>query len=165
MLFGGSTPISRETGTPAKARRERLRVICALVVAAGAVQAQTPGPTTPPLPTPLPPPRNAPDIDARRIELRGVEEDIDAAQEKSRKLESEIASHSAIREQLRRTLLEATQKLQQTEADAAAIEERLTKLSQDEQRVMQSLNGRRALIVEILTLLQRMGRRPPPAVL
>lgn len=106
-----------------------------------------------------------PDISIKREELRGVEETIGETQERAKKLEGEITSHAAVRENLNRTLLEATRKLQETEARAAEIEQRLGKLSEDEQKILKSLSDRRALIVEVLTILQRMGRRPPPALL
>ncbi|MCC3245888.1 peptidoglycan DD-metalloendopeptidase family protein [Methylocystis sp. WRRC1] len=108
---------------------------------------------------------NAPDISIKREELRGVEETIGETQERAKKLEGEISSHAAVRENLNRTLLDATRRLQDTEARAAEIEERLGKLSEEERKILTSLADRRALIVEILTILQRMGRRPPPALL
>jgi len=83
----------------------------------------------------------------------------------ARKLEEEVAGHAAIRENLNRTLIEATERLQEAEARAAEIEARLEKLSLQEKAIVDSLESRRATIVEVLMVLQRMGRRPPPALL
>lgn len=105
------------------------------------------------------------DLDARRLELRGVEDTMSAAQERARKLEQEAAAHAAVRENLNRTLLDATRKLQDTEETAARIEERIETLGERARGVVASLEGRRELIVEVLMILQRMGRRPPPALL
>ncbi len=106
-----------------------------------------------------------PDVSSKQLELRGVEDEIGAARERARRLEEQVVDHAAARERLNSTLLEATQRLQETEARAVEIEERLATLNESQQKVLESLESRRALIVEILTVLQRMGRRPPPALL
>lgn len=118
-----------------------------------------------PNPSPESPAAATPDIASKRMLLRGVEDNIGETQERSHKLEGEIARQSDARARLNDVLLEATQKLQEAEAHAAEIEERLDKLGESERKVVASLDSRRALIVEVLTVLQRMGRRPPPALL
>jgi septal ring factor EnvC (AmiA/AmiB activator) len=134
-----------------------------------------------PLPQPLPPPpanlapkrpfaapsAEAPDTDipARRLKLRGIEDILNQSGENQRKLEGDVAQIAAERERLNNALIEATQRLQETEERAADVEHRLKDLSERERTVMDSLAGRRALITEVLTVLQRMGRRPPPALL
>lgn len=105
------------------------------------------------------------DIPQKRMELRNVEDTIGAAQERAKKLQQEVAGHAAVRENLKNTLLEATIRLQETEARANEIEARLGALAADEKKLVESLDGRRALITEVLMILQRMGRRPPPALL
>lgn len=113
-------------------------------------------------------PANAPEADdltVRRLELRGVEDVIGESRERARKLEEEAATQAAIHENLTKTLLEATAKLQEAEARAADIEARLETLGAREKAIVDSLEGRRAVIVEVLMVLQRMGRRPPPALL
>jgi murein hydrolase activator len=47
----------------------------------------------------------------------------------------------------------------------AVLEERLNVLASSEQGIRRSLDARRGLIGDVLAALQRMGRRPPPAVL
>lgn len=110
-------------------------------------------------------PADAIGIEIRRLELRGVENTMGEAKERARKLEEEAASHAAVRENLSQTLIEATGRLQETEEHAARLEERLAQLAADESKIVSSLDSRRALIVEVLMALQRMGRRPPPALL
>ena len=51
------------------------------------------------------------------------------------------------------------------EANIAATESRLKPLSESERSMRKSLEGRRAVIAEVLAALQRIGRRPPPALL
>ncbi len=111
------------------------------------------------------PPSAVDDLTIRRLELRGVEGVIGESQERAHKLQEEVAAHAAIRENLNRTLIEATGKLQDAEARAAEIEARLEKLGLQEKEIVDSLESRRATIVEVLMVLQRMGRRPPPALL
>ncbi|MEK8094669.1 peptidoglycan DD-metalloendopeptidase family protein [Methylocystis sp. IM3] len=107
----------------------------------------------------------ADDLTLRRLELRGVEDVMGESRAQARKLEEEVAGHAAIRENLNRTLIEATEKLQEAEARAAEIEARLETLGLQEKAIVGSLESRRATIVEVLMVLQRMGRRPPPALL
>jgi murein hydrolase activator len=108
---------------------------------------------------------NADDLTLKRMELRGVETTIGDAEQRAKKLEAEVVEHTAVRENLNKTLLQATSRLQEIEAHAAQIEERLAQLAGDEKKIVDSLEGRRAVIGEILMVLQRMGRRPPPALL
>jgi septal ring factor EnvC (AmiA/AmiB activator) len=110
-------------------------------------------------------PADGSDLTIRRLELRGVEDVIGESKERARKLEQDVAAHAAIRENLNKTLIEATGRLQETEARAAEIETRLERLGLQEKAIVDSLEGRRATIVEVLMVLQRMGRRPPPALL
>lgn len=105
------------------------------------------------------------DIPQKRMELRDVEDTIGAAQERARKLQEEAAGHAAIQENLKNTLLDATVRLQETEDRAAETEGKLQALADDEKKLVDSLDNRRALITEVLMVLQRMGRRPPPALL
>ncbi|GLI91375.1 murein hydrolase activator EnvC family protein [Methylocystis echinoides] len=110
-------------------------------------------------------PSEADDLSLKRLELRGVEDVIGESAANRKRLQEEMSAHAAVRENLTRTLLDATARLQETEARAAETEARLGVLAADEKKITQSLDDRRALIVEVLMVLQRMGRRPPPALL
>ncbi len=113
-----------------------------------------------------------PDVDEKgaqlsghRLELRGMEDTLAASQELRRRIETEIASIRADRVKLTAALLDATQNVNTSERKIAAIEARLDTLTGTEDAIKHSLVSRRAVIAEILASLQRMGRKPPPALL
>ncbi len=135
--------------------RQRLAIAFALAAASGFARAQD---------KPAPP-ADASDLTLKRLELRGLEDTMGEAKAHALKLEAEVAAHAAIRQNLNDTLLEATRKLQDAEVSAARVEERLAVLAESERKLVKSLEDRRELIVEVLMALQRMGRRPPPALL
>ncbi|MBI1981536.1 MAG: peptidoglycan DD-metalloendopeptidase family protein [Methylocystis sp.] len=105
------------------------------------------------------------DVSSKQQELRGVEETMDAARQRARQLEEQLVDHAAARERLNGALVDATARLQETETRTAEIEARLATLTENERKIASSLDSRRASIIEILTVLQRMGRRPPPALM
>lgn len=105
------------------------------------------------------------DLSGKRLELRGVEDTLSASEEQRRKIDSEIEKLQAERERLNKALLDATARLRATEESAEEVEKRLVELKGGEEAIVQSLKNRRVLIGEVLMVLQRMGRRPPPALL
>ncbi len=102
---------------------------------------------------------------AREAELKAIEERLAGNAEARAKLETEIAGIRADRASLNAALLETTAKTQAAEGRIAALEQRLALLQSSEAAIRRSLEGRRGLIGEVLAALQRIGRRPPPAVL
>lgn len=104
-------------------------------------------------------------LSGHRLELRGMEDTLAASQEQRRRIEAEIASIRADRVKLTAALLDATQNVNTSERKIAAIEARLDTLTGTEDAIKHSLASRRAVIAEILASLQRMGRKPPPALL
>lgn len=102
---------------------------------------------------------------AREAELKAIEQRLAGNAEARSKLEAEIAGIRADRAALNKALLEATQRTQAVERRIGAIEDRLSLLQSSEAAIRRSLEGRRGLISEVLAALQRIGRRPPPAVL
>lgn len=102
---------------------------------------------------------------ARETELKAIEARLAGNAEARVRLEAEIASIRVDRAALNKALLEAAQRAQAAERRVSAIEERLTLLQSSEAAIRRSLEGRRHLIAEVLAALQRIGRRPPPAVL
>ncbi|TXN27839.1 peptidoglycan DD-metalloendopeptidase family protein [Methylobacterium sp. WL19] len=106
------------------------------------------------------------DEKARRAEnLKRIEEQLAASTGARAKLEAEIASVAGDRAKLNAALLDATRQAQATEDRMSRLEERLKTLAASESGIRRSLEARRGVIAEILAALQRMGRRPPPAVL
>jgi murein hydrolase activator len=117
-------------------------------------------------------PPAAPDLDEKgaqlnghRLELRGMEDTLEASQEQWRQIEAEIASIRADRAKLTAALLDATQNVSESERKIGETEARLDTLTGAEDAIKRSLASRRAVIAEVLASLQRMGRKPPPALL
>jgi len=102
---------------------------------------------------------------AREAELKTIEERLAGNAEARSKLEAEIAAIRADRAALNKALLETTSRTQAGEQRIGAVEQRLALLQSSEAAIRRSLEGRRGLISEVLAALQRIGRRPPPAVL
>jgi len=109
--------------------------------------------------------RSQPDLENKQQEFEKLEDAAMQSRGRKHALESEVAELTHSRERLNQELLEATNKLRQMENRASEIEARLETLIEREKTITQSLDGRRAVIAEILIVLQRMGRRPPPALL
>ena len=101
----------------------------------------------------------------RQLELEAAERLLRASGEAKARLESEVAGLRSDRARLNAALIDTTGRLRATETRVTGIEARLVTLTQTEDAIRRSLDGRRAVIVEVLAALQRMGRRPPPAVL
>jgi septal ring factor EnvC (AmiA/AmiB activator) len=101
----------------------------------------------------------------RQSELKALEEDLRANKDARAKLDQEIAAIKDDRAKLNGALLETTDKVRAAEERLAAIEARLQTLDDSATAIRRSFDNRRAVIAEVLASLQRMGRRPPPAVL
>jgi murein hydrolase activator len=101
----------------------------------------------------------------RRLELRGTEDTLETSHEQRRKIEAEIAIIREDRAKLTAALLDATEKVKAAERKISETEARLDTLTGSEDAIKRSLAGRRAVIAEVLASLQRMGRKPPPALL
>ncbi len=105
------------------------------------------------------------ELSGHRLELRGMEDTIEASQEQRRQIEAEIASIRADRAKLTAALLDATQNVNASEQKIGETEARLDTMTGAEDAIKRSLANRRAVIAEVLASLQRMGRKPPPALL
>lgn len=102
----------------------------------------------------------------RRAEsLKQIQDALAASASNRESLESEIAAIGSERAKLNIALLDAARQSQATEDRLTRLEERLATLGSSEGAIRKSLEARRTVIAEILAALQRMGRRPPPAVL
>ncbi len=105
------------------------------------------------------------ELGEQRVELRRLEETIDAAEAQRRKLEADVEAIRLDRAQLNSSLIGTTAKIRDAEVRVDAAQRRLDGLTGNEQAIQVSLGNRRAVIGEVLASLQRMGRRPPPALL
>lgn len=110
--------------------------------------------------------RRAVEERGRRAEnLRKIEEALAASAGAKAEFEKEIAAIGSDRAKLDAALLDAGRQSQATEDRMTRLEARLKTLDDSEAAIRKSLEARRGVIAEILAALQRMGRRPPPAVL
>ncbi|MPZ57840.1 MAG: peptidoglycan DD-metalloendopeptidase family protein [Rhizobiales bacterium] len=101
----------------------------------------------------------------RDLELEAVRSSQQQAGEVEAKLRREIESISADRRKLNAQLIATASRVRAAEVSIAATESRLKPLEDNERSIRAALQGRRAVIAEVLAALQRMGRRPPPALL
>ncbi|GJD74370.1 murein hydrolase activator EnvC family protein [Methylobacterium goesingense] len=134
-----------------------------LLLAACLVVSGTPRAEAPATPDAV---QKALDEKTRRAEnLKRIEEALAASTGARAKYEAEIAAIGGDRAKLNTALLDAARQAQATEVRMSRLEERLKTLGASETALRRSLESRRGVIAEILAALQRMGRRPPPAVL
>jgi len=133
-----------------------------VAVSLGPVGAQ---PQTPAPATPSPQGETAEQKARREQDLKVLEEAISANAEARRRLESEVESIKADRAKLNTALIETAERVRGTEDRIQGLEQRLQTLGASETAIRRSLQSRRGVIVEVFAALQRMGRRPPPAVL
>lgn len=110
--------------------------------------------------------QRATDEKNRRAEsLKQIQDALSQSAGSRASLEAEMASIGKDRAKLNTALLDAGRQSQATEDRLSRLEERLKTLGDSEAAIRKSLEARRGVIAEILAALQRMGRRPPPAVL
>lgn len=102
--------------------------------------------------------------DRSRAELDAIEQSIAANVALRKKLEAEVDSVRADRGRLNASLIDTADKLRAGEQRLGALEIRLAALEGNERAIRESLAMRRDLIAEVLAALQRMGRKPPPAI-
>jgi len=101
----------------------------------------------------------------RDRELEAVRAEQRRAAETARKLEQEIDAIGEDRRKLNQALIDAAARVRTIEDQMAAVEARLKPLDEKEKALRTSLESRRNVIAEVLAALQRMGRRPPPAMM
>ena len=103
--------------------------------------------------------------DLRARELDDLRRDLERAAQAEREIAEEIATLQEDRAALAEALIEATTRIRDNEARSEDLTGRLESLIASEAAIRRSLEARRGVIMEVLAALQRMGRRPPPAVL
>ena len=133
--------------------------LAAAILSFAPALAENPAAPSPPLD------KKAADLDAQRLNYQGVQDTLAQAQEQRKKIEAEIASFQNDRAALAKALLDARQKIDDSENKAAEAQNRLETLTGSEAAIRRSLDSRRGVLVEVLAALQRMGRKPPPAML
>jgi murein hydrolase activator len=97
-------------------------------------------------------------------ELDSIRAEQRKSQETEQRLTTENSAIADERRRLNQSLIASASRIRATEERIAAMEIHLRQLDGNEATIRKSLDGRRTQISEILAALQRMGRRPPPAV-
>ena len=98
-------------------------------------------------------------------EVEQLQVDLRLSAFRKDKLTAEIAALEKDRETINREMLASSRKERELEKQIVRAEQRLVQLGVEQDQVRISLKGRRALLAEVLAALQRMGRKPPPALL
>lgn len=106
-----------------------------------------------------------PGFHAHQKQLQDLQKVIETSQAERRKIRIELESIRNDRARLNAALLDATAGIQKSEAQIGELSRKFEQSKERESAIRKSLDARRAVIAEILAALQRMGRRPPPALL
>ena len=98
-------------------------------------------------------------------QLRAVETEIEKSGFEQRRLGYEIDNLSTEAQSLRLSLIEVARRIQDAERALGEQETKLDTLSKQEQSLRRSLQSRERITAEVLAAMQRIGRKPPPALL
>ncbi|HUG60585.1 MAG TPA: peptidoglycan DD-metalloendopeptidase family protein [Methylomirabilota bacterium] len=98
-------------------------------------------------------------------ELEAVRRELDLTTERQAEIAAEIAALEKDRASLNAALLETAARVQDLEASLTETEGRLSQLSEEEAAIRASLDSRREVLADVLAAAQRIGRRPPPALI
>src|SRR5260370_40837133 len=104
-------------------------------------------------------------IKAREQELEATRAQQKGAAELQQELKAEIAAIGQDRSKLNAQLIDIAGQVRSVETRIGDAEARLRPLASREQQIRSSLDSRRSEIAEVLAVLQRAGRRTPPALL
>jgi septal ring factor EnvC (AmiA/AmiB activator) len=105
------------------------------------------------------------DIERRQQELRALEDEMRLTGEQRRKIEAEVEMIRSDRARLSSALVQTTARVQALEGRISEIERRMEASQAGEDAIRRSLEQRRDVIANVLAALQRLGRKPPPAIL
>jgi murein hydrolase activator len=101
----------------------------------------------------------------RTQELDNIRAEQRRASETEANLQAELDAIGEDRRKLNQALIAAAARARDAEERVATAEERIKVLSANEGSLRHSLAARQSAIIEVLAALQRMGHRPPPAML
>lgn len=105
------------------------------------------------------------DRERQRDELSRLESEASISRETLARLESEVKAIETDTLKLRADFVETGRRMRETETALLATEARIQSLAANEETVKASLLTRRETLIDVIATLQRMGRRPPPAML
>ncbi|WP_370193432.1 murein hydrolase activator EnvC family protein, partial [Aurantimonas coralicida] len=98
-------------------------------------------------------------------DLVALSQSIELSEETIRSLDAEIAALSEDQGRVRAAMISAAEAQKGISREIAATEERVDRLATEEGTIKASLRERRGLLAQVLAALERMGRKPPPALL
>ncbi|MEP3304668.1 MAG: peptidoglycan DD-metalloendopeptidase family protein [Roseibium sp.] len=101
---------------------------------------------------------------AREQELLALGRDMEVSDQRQSEIEREIQLIDRDRDTLNSKILTTADTIKSLETKLTDTERRLLRLAENEDTVRVSLRGRRGVLAEVLAALQRIGRRPPPAL-
>ena len=154
----------RAIATTTKERPPRGRrastLLAALIACAPTVRAE--GPATAPDATTVVAPvdRRA----ATRAELDAIVRDMAVGRERQSEIRRDIEALDRDRGRVAEQVLATAARIQGLESQLSDVGARVEKLDGDVARVRASLAGRRDVLADVLAALQRIGRKPPPAI-
>lgn len=105
------------------------------------------------------------DKQARELELERVRETVEKAKARQEALKQEIAALDGDMTAINRALIETSKRGQELEEQISGIETEMAGLEATKRDIQKSLRSKSGLLSEVLGALQRMGRKPPPAIL
>ncbi len=109
-----------------------------------------------------------PGIERRRLtqaELDQLARDIRTSEEREAQIRLEIDGLERDRVRISEQLVATSTRIQSLESQLLQTERRIAAADSDAEQVRVSLVKRRAVLADVLAALQRMGRKPPPALL
>lgn len=98
-------------------------------------------------------------------ELRNIENKIKISATRKIELSDEIKGLEKDRASINRNLIETSTRSRRLEERVARSAKRLNDLRTDEDGVRAVLKSKRGVLIEVIAALQRMGHKPPPALL
>jgi len=101
---------------------------------------------------------------AREQELASLSRDIEVSTDRQAAIAREIRALDRDRETLNAKIIGTSDTIKGLETKLSDTERRLRALGDNEDAVRLSLIARRDILAEVLAALQRIGRRPPPAL-
>ncbi len=101
----------------------------------------------------------------RDQELKALRDRQQKSIETEAEIKRQIEEIGADRRKLNQALIDTAARVRDVEAKVSATEEKLKPLDARESSLRKSLDDRRSVIGEVLAALQRIGRRPPPALI
>jgi septal ring factor EnvC (AmiA/AmiB activator) len=105
------------------------------------------------------------EINEQRAEYDRVMQEITLSQDRSASLAAEIAEMKKDGASITAALIQSAKTERKLSQDIEDIADRLSMLKAQENGIKSSLAGRRQILAEVLGALQRMGLKPPPAIL